>query len=195
VKVLIDPGSYTTEQNELVGIDAVVITHEHQDHVDVDSLKKVMGNNPAAVVIANGTVGAILEKEEIVYTKVSDGEEATVKGLVIRGSGKEHAIICDQFGKTENTGYFIGARLFYPGDALHNPGTPIDVLALPTGGPWMKIGEAIDYARAVHPKVCFPVHDFMYKPGMSFFDRMGDMLLKPAGVDFVPMKEGESREF
>ena len=195
VKVLVDPGSYTTAQDELTGVDAIVITHEHGDHMGIDSIKKILANNPGAVVIANASVGAALEKEGIAYTKVADGEQAEVKGLIIKGAGKEHATICDGFGLCENTGYFIGPRLFHPGDALYNPGIPVEILALPTGGPWMKIGEAIDYARAVHPRTAFPIHDFMYKPGMSMGDRLGDMFLKSSGIDYVLMKEGDTKEF
>lgn len=60
----------------------------------------------------------------------------------------------------ENTGYFIDEKLFYPGDAFTDPGRPIDVLALPVAGPWVKISESVDYALALKPRTVFPVHDF-----------------------------------
>ncbi|MEJ0054049.1 MAG: MBL fold metallo-hydrolase [bacterium] len=195
VRVLVDPGSFTTEQNELSGLDAVVITHEHQDHLNIASLKKVIDNNPDIVIIANASIGAVLEKEGIAYARVGDGEKIEVKGLAITGSGKDHATICDGFGLVENTGYFIGSRFFYPGDAFHNPGIPVGVLALPVAGPWMKISEAVDYVKAVRPEVCFPVHDGMYKSGFNIADRIGEALVTPLGIDYVPMKDGENREF
>ena len=60
----------------------------------------------------------------------------------------------------------------------------------------MKIGEAIDYAIALKPRVAFNVHDAMYNPDFGgFIAHMGEMLLGPAGISFVPLLAGESKEF
>ena len=37
--VLTDPGAFSQEQNQIRGIDVVLITHEHGDHLHVESLK------------------------------------------------------------------------------------------------------------------------------------------------------------
>lgn len=72
-----------------------------------------------------------------------------------------------------NTGFMFEDRFFYPGDAYTDPGCPVEILALPVSGPWVKIGEAIDYALKLKPKVAFPVHDHF---------RYGGSHMAPANV-------------
>ena len=63
VRILTDPGSYTTAQDALKDIDVVLITHEHQDHFHVPSVKKILENNPEVVIITNTSVCNLLAKE------------------------------------------------------------------------------------------------------------------------------------
>lgn len=68
----------------------------------------------------------------------------------------------------------------------------MEILALPVSGPWVKIGEAIDYALHLKPKVAFPVHDHLRYGGSHMAPAN---ILPKNGIDFIPMVEGESREF
>jgi L-ascorbate metabolism protein UlaG (beta-lactamase superfamily) len=179
--ILTDPGAFTTGQNDVTGIDVVLITHEHQDHLHVESLKKVLEHNPNAKVITNGSVKKILDKENIASELVTHGQETSINDVTIAGFGEKHAEIYKTIPPVENTGYFISSRLFYPGDALYNPGQPVDILALPIAGPWLKVSEVIDYARAVNPKKAFPVHDGMLNSFGAFLPRMLGGLLKDVG--------------
>ena len=45
-KILTDPGTFSSAQNTLIGIDVVLITHEHADHIHVESLAEIIKNNP-----------------------------------------------------------------------------------------------------------------------------------------------------
>src|SRR3954464_3421538 len=87
VRFLTDPGNYTTAQDEVKNIQYIVITHEHTDHLHVESLKKVLANNPGAKVITNASVGKILEKEGIPFTKIAHGETTDAGGVPIAGHG------------------------------------------------------------------------------------------------------------
>jgi L-ascorbate metabolism protein UlaG (beta-lactamase superfamily) len=74
-----------------------------------------------------------------------------------------------------NVGYLVNGALLHPGDSLHVPDRPVDVLALPTGGPWLKVAEAIDYLRAVSPRVAVPIHEaVLSRPQMHYglFERL-----------------------
>lgn len=195
-KILTDPGSFTTEQNTLTGIDIVLITHEHGDHFHLESVKTVLANNPQATVITNASVGNLLKKENIAYTQAGDGEVVDVLGVRIEGHGKDHAPIYQQVGLVENTGFFVAEKFFFPGDAFYNPRKPVDILALPVAGPWMKISEAIDYAKEVKPRMCFPVHDGMLNERLGgFAGRLLPNLLSSDGIDFVSMYNGDTKEF
>ena len=146
-RIMTDPGSYTiTEQEGEKNIDLVVITHEHADHLHVDSLKKVLENNPSAIVITNTGVGKILGEAGIKYQKLEDGETGEFAGISFEAHGNEHAEIYEDHGLVQNTGYFIGQDLFYPGDSFTNPGKPVSILALPVLAPWLRIKDSIDYA-------------------------------------------------
>lgn len=158
-RIITDPGVYN-ETPDTTDVDAILITHEHADHCDVEQLKQIMSLNPSAIVITHAGVGKVLDEAGVPYTLIQDGEETDVKGVSIKSSGTDHAIVYEVM-PCQNTGFLIAHKLFIPGDSFHIPSGAVEVLALPTGGPWMKISEAIDYAKAVNPKVVFPIHDAM----------------------------------
>lgn len=194
IRIITDPGSFSTAQNEEKNIDAVIITHEHGDHFHVESLKNIIANNPKVRVISNIAVSHILEKELIICEVVCHGEKTEVNGITIEGHGDVHAEIYKTITPVENTGYMIRERLFYPGDAFYDPGIPVDILALPVAGPWMKISDAIEYAKEVNPKVTFPVHDGMYKDPVRF-QYISARIFSEIGINFITMSDGEAKEF
>lgn len=194
VRILTDPGGWTTTQNEVKNIDVVLITHEHSDHLHIESLKTVLTNNPGAKVFTNRGVGKILEENGLPFELLEDGRSLTEKEVLIEAFGEEHAYIYKTVPNVINTGYFIANKLFYPGDAFTNPKKPVEILALPVAGPWMKISEALDYATELKPKSAFPVHDGMLKI-TGPFHRLPEITLKPLGVNFFVPEEGREYEF
>ncbi len=195
LRILTDPGAYSTAQNEIKNIDVVLITHEHQDHLHMDSLKIVLHHNPHARVVTNKAVGKLLTEQNIKHELVAHGQHTIINGLRIEGHGEKHAEIYVSVPNVENTGYFIGPRLFYPGDAFYNPGKKVEILALPVAGPWMKISEAIEYAKEIKPHIAFPVHDGMFLPGRgAVAHRVPSNVLPSLGIKFVILEEGKETE-
>lgn len=193
VRILTDPGNYSNAQDNVKEIDLILITHEHKDHLHIDSLETVLKNNPKARIITNTSVGKILTEKKITFEIVTHGMKTQILGITIEGIGEKHAEIYKTVLSVENTGYFISQKLFYPGDAFTNPQREIDVLALPVAGPWMKISESLDYALTVKPKIAFPVHD-----GMLQKDKLGPAHVLPereltkAGIKFITLLDGQS---
>jgi len=194
VTILTDPGAWSTMQNTVTGVDIVLITHEHSDHYHIDSLNAVLANNPNAVIVTNNAVGKLLTEQGIMHTIVTDGMTETVKGVPLKGVGDIHALIHESIPSVENTGYVIDNYLYCPGDAFALPNQEINVLALPVCGPWMHIKDALSFAEQVNPKVCFPIHDGMLKI-IGPFHRIPQMVLEPKNIKFVPMVEGDEKEF
>lgn len=192
LRILTDPGTYSTSQDSIKGIDVVLITHEHQDHLHIDSLKKVLKNNPQARVITNRSVGSLLDNENIKFELLEKGT-LTEKDVLIEAFGEKHAFMHPSIEPIQNIGYFIANKLFYPGDAFTNPHKPVDILALPVAGPWMKLSEAIDYAEELKPRVCFPVHEGILKsPGSTH--RIPPSILKPLGIKFTVLEIDKETE-
>ena len=163
LRIMTDPGNYSTAQNEAKNIDLILFTHEHQDHLHIESLRKVLENNPQAKIITNDSVGKILKAENLSFETLIHKQSASIKNVLIEGFGDKHAEIYETIPSVQNTGYFIASRFFYPGDALTNPGKPVEILALPVAGPWLSIKDSLSYAKEIKPKTCFPVHDGMLK--------------------------------
>jgi L-ascorbate metabolism protein UlaG (beta-lactamase superfamily) len=195
LRILTDPGTYSEGQNTAHNIDVVLITHEHGDHLHIDSLKQILANNPSARVITNSAVGKLLDAEGIAYEVLEEGDTSMVGEVLLEAFGHEHAeVYAGLITPVMNTGYFVDERLFYPGDAFTDPQKPVEILALPMAGPWMKLSEAIDYAKALKPQICFPVHDGILKtPGMM--NRVGPLALEPEGIRFVAIEENGVVEF
>jgi L-ascorbate metabolism protein UlaG (beta-lactamase superfamily) len=188
VRFLTDPGNYTTLQNEAKNIDAIVISHEHTDHLHVESVKIILQNNPGVIVISNDSVGKILAKENISYTKVCAGESFTIRGVEISGHGLKHAPIWKGYEQVENTGYFFANKLFYPGDAFTIPNATVDILAFPVAGPWLTISDALDYCLAVKPRIAFAVHDGNLVRPQGLTNRLPSIVLPESGIEFITLE-------
>ncbi|MBI4225083.1 MAG: MBL fold metallo-hydrolase [Candidatus Sungbacteria bacterium] len=120
-RILIDPGSYSTMQNDVRNVDVILITHEHQDHLDLESLKMILSNNPEAKIVTNDGAGKMLAGEGIEYQEIKDGESTAIKNIPIEAFGRDHAMIHSTIPVIRNTGFFIAKRFFYPGDAFVRP--------------------------------------------------------------------------
>lgn len=194
-KIMTDPGGFTVEaQQGITGLDAILITHEHMDHFHIESVEALLARNPGAVVVTNEGVGKLLAAKGIAYTVVGDGQSTTVKGLKIEGHGREHAPIYGDMGRVENTGYMIAERFYFPGDNYHAPGTAVDILALPVAGPWMRIADAVEFAKVIKPRVAFGVHDGMMQ---QFFRGYPEKVMQRfvPDMEYVTLADGETREF
>lgn len=193
IRVMIDPGAFSTMQNEVKNISAVLITHEHQDHLHIDSLKKVLENSPSAIVITNTSVGKLLSGAGIKYIKVEDGQKYDLNGVNIAGFGSKHAEIYGTYEQVQNTGYIVDS-LCYPGDSFNNPNSKVDILALPVAGPWMRIKDAIDYAKNIKPRIVFPVHDAILSQFASFIPKTVGHFLSESGIGLKQLELGKEED-
>ena len=158
-RVLLDPGSFSEGFEELEGLTAVCVTHQHVDHLDTGRLRRLLDRNPGVRVVADqGSAGDLGEAGADVEV-VHDGDELQLGGLGVRVAGQTHAIVHPDVPAVPNVGYLVGGRLFHPGDAFTELGAPVEVLAVPAGAPWLKLAEAVDYLRRVRPRVAVPVHE------------------------------------
>ncbi len=159
-RLLFDPGAFSAGFEELRDLDAILITHQHFDHLDTARLPALVAANPQAALIVDP--GSVEETTKLGLTaeQVAPGDTLTLGGVEVAVVGGEHAIIHPSVAMPPNTGYVVGNGAFYhPGDSLFVPGGRIDVLGVPTAAPWLKTGEAVDFLRTVAPRVAVPIHE------------------------------------
>ncbi|MEV0092912.1 MBL fold metallo-hydrolase [Streptomyces sp. NPDC050738] len=147
--LVIDPGVWS-EPRALAGADAVLVTHEHGDHVDALRLKGL----GVPVFAPEGARIPGLD-----FTGVRPGEEFTAAGFKVSAHGGRHARVFGGLPDCANLGYLVEDSLYHPGDSLHRPGLPVETLLVPLQGSWLKTDEAIDFVHAVAPDRAYGIHD------------------------------------
>jgi L-ascorbate metabolism protein UlaG (beta-lactamase superfamily) len=160
-QLVIDPGSFTTPLIDTDRVVAVVITHQHPDHWTPEHLQRILERTPDARLFAPpGTVAAA--GDDFHFTETHAGDVGTVGPFSLRFFGSQHAVIHSSIPVIDNVGVMVNDELYYPGDAFTVPPVPVPVLAVPSGAPWLKIAEAMDYVHEIKPARAFPVHEMGY---------------------------------
>ncbi|MBP2326224.1 L-ascorbate metabolism protein UlaG (beta-lactamase superfamily) [Kibdelosporangium banguiense] len=147
--LVIDPGEWS-EPAALAGADAVLVTHEHGDHIDV---LRLIGLG-VEVYVPEGVTFDGLET-----TQIAAGSSAEIAGFSVSVVCGRHAYVHDEQPSCVNFGYIVDDSLYHPGDALTVPDRPIETLLVPMYASWLKTAEALDFIRAVAPQRAFGVHD------------------------------------
>jgi L-ascorbate metabolism protein UlaG (beta-lactamase superfamily) len=193
--ILFDPGTFAHGFEGITGLAAIIITHQHPDHVDVARLPALLEGNPDAPLYADTQTAEQLGAR---CQAVQVGDELSVGELTIRAVGGRHAVIHPEIPVIQNNSYLVDdgehrARLMHPGDALFVPDEPVDVLAAPAAAPWMKISEAIDYLRAVAPTHAVPIHQGVVAPDARgiYYGRFTEM----TSADFQVLPEESAVTF
>jgi len=157
--LVIDPGSFTLPLDDLRGVVGIIITHEHQDHWTPEHLDRILEMNPDATVFGPAGVATAVSGHNV--TVVSDGDTHTVGAFTLAFYGEKHAVIHRDIPIIDNVGVLVNDTLWYGGDSYTVPPVPVDTVAVPSGAPWMKISESMDYVDALHPKRSFPTHEMV----------------------------------
>lgn len=179
-RIVIDPGPLS-DLSCLEDANAVLLTHAHGDHLDVDAVHAtglpVWGTQEAIDALGSGTI-------------VHAGEAFTVLGLEIHAVGGLHEEIHPNIPRPENLGYFFNGVL-HPGDQWCVPeGRTVKVLLLPIAGPWVRGADAADYAMRIGARVTVPIHDAVLSDAGK---QITDGMLQRAGVTgYQRLAPGES---
>lgn len=189
--VVIDPGGWT-EPDAADGATAVLVTHEHPDHLDADRLRRT----DAPVYTIEAVAAQLREQAPDVADRVrvvSPGDELDV-GVPATVVGERHAVIHPAMPRFDNSGYLLqveGRKVFHPGDAITEHPEDVDLLLLPVHAPWNKFSEVCDYALAVGAPVTAAIHDgLLNDQGHQLLGRMLTGMLGEREQRYVRVEPG-----
>jgi L-ascorbate metabolism protein UlaG (beta-lactamase superfamily) len=195
------------------GVDAILISHLHYDHLDLPSLRLLGRDTP---VIAPRGAGPVLAGFGAVRELVP-GEATRVGGVTVEAIRAEHDDRRRPLGpRAEPLGFALEGprRVYFAGDTDLFPGMaelgPFDVALLPVAGWGPKLGPGhLDAGRAaraaalLRPRTVVPIHwgtlhPRARRPGAWFSDPPREFAAQVAelapDVDVRVLSPGESLE-
>jgi L-ascorbate metabolism protein UlaG (beta-lactamase superfamily) len=158
------------------GVDAVLISHAHYDHLDLPSLEKLGKKLP--VVVPRGLGGLLRKRRFESVLEVEVGETLAIGSLRIRAVHADHDGSRGPFGASADpVGYVISGSksVYFAGDTdlfdeMAELG-PVDVALVPIWGWGPGLGSGhLDPARAaeavarIRPALTIPIHWGTYYP-------------------------------
>lgn len=156
--LVIDPGVFSEGAQALDGAAAVLITHEHPDHIDIDAVRAALDKDSALRLYAPSSVTSGLTDLGDRVVTVAPGDSFEAGGFSVTAHGGQHAVIHPSIPVIANVGYLV-AGVYHPGDSFFVPTEPVQTLLIPTNAPWSKAAEVIDFAVSVRAPRAHQIHD------------------------------------
>jgi L-ascorbate metabolism protein UlaG (beta-lactamase superfamily) len=190
--LVIDPGIFS-EPVALDGVDSVLITHEHVDHLDVNQLADALARRPSVAVFTHADVVPKLAALDGAITTVQSGQLFEAAGFAVRAYGGLHAEIHPDIPRVANLGFLVEDSVYHPGDSFDIPdGAHVDTLFVPISAPWLKLSESVAFVRAVAPRRALALHDgLINEAGAAVYD---GNLAKLANCDYAHLEPGSTVE-
>jgi L-ascorbate metabolism protein UlaG (beta-lactamase superfamily) len=170
------------------GLDAVLISHLHHDHLDLPSLRRLSGRPR---VVAPRGAGRLLRRAGFEVEELEQGERTEIRGVRVEAVRAVHSPsrLPLRGLQAEPLGFVIGERpsVYFAGDTDLFPEmarlAPLDVALLPVAGWGPSLGPGhLDAARAAHAaallqaRLAIPIHWGTLHPPLS---RRGDWFSRP----------------
>ena len=189
--LVIDPGSFTAPFTA-PNLQGIVVTHEHADHVTREHLDRLLAaaSGPVELFAPAGVAAA---HPELPWSVVDAGDLRSAGPFALAFSGGHHAMIHRSIPIVDNLGVFVNETLYYPGDSYTVPERDVDVLAVPSSAPWLKIGEVMDYLDTVRPRRAFPTHEQVNSAaGQVMANARIQHVTELHGGSFIALEAGQS---
>jgi hypothetical protein len=121
------------------------------------------------------------------------GDHYPVGPFTLEFFGDLHAVIHPSIPVIENRGVLINDKFYYPGDSFTLPDRPVELLAVPTSAPWLKISEVMDFVTTVKHKHSMATHNALHSEfGNALSNGRVKAITEAQGGEFHYLLPGES---
>jgi L-ascorbate metabolism protein UlaG (beta-lactamase superfamily) len=188
---LIDPGQFSYDSqifdvNALQGLDYILITHEHTDHLSVPFVKALLARFPKVEIFSNAGVAAALAKDSISVKTEANG--------YFSFADAPHEKIFPGWPLPENSVFSVFGRITHPGDSLKFSQTT-DILALPVQAPWGSTVACAEKAAELKPKYIIPIHDWHWHEQARVWSyQLLTKYFETQGIRFIAAENGKPIE-
>lgn len=192
-RLVIDPGVWAGP-GALDGASAILVSHEHPDHLDAEAIRAALTGDPDAQLWANPSVTAQFPGFGGRVHEIGHGDTFTAAGFDVHVYGSEHAVVFPGLPVIANNGFAVDGTVFHPGDSFTVPEDAVPVLLLPVSAPWLKIAEVVSYAHEVSPaRGGYAIHEaILSEQGIGLISNVLKMMARPGDAPFTRIAPGES---
>ena len=188
-RIVFDPVEFNKTIPRLNNVVAVIITHKHSDHLQIEVIKRIIRDNPDAKVITTSDAASFIEDPII----VKGGESCKIGGFKLDFFGKDHAAIIPGQIPCENIGVAVNGSIVNPGDSFDYSNVGAKVLLVPISAPWLKIAESMDFVDRVKPQIVIPIHDALLSDlGKSISDNWMKKACDKTGAEYRDLSFSEN---
>jgi L-ascorbate metabolism protein UlaG (beta-lactamase superfamily) len=198
--LVLDPGNFSETAEALDGAHAVLITHEHADHIDVPAVAAALGDNSGLELFAPEVVAQNVRKEapeaaDRVHA-VEPGTSFDAAGFAVRSFGGQHALIHPQIPVVANIGYLVDENVYHPGDSFIIPdGISVRTLLVPVHAPWNKVSEVVDFVIGVRAERAYNIHDgLLNDTGLGLVEGHVKRIGAKYGTEYMHLSSRDSVE-
>ena len=184
------------DANNLTGIDAVLISHAHFDHLDLPSLRRI--GRDVAVFVPKGVGGLVRRSGFRRVTELAVGDEVAVGALSIRAveavhGGRRlpfvpHAEAIGYVVEGSSSIYFAGDTELFDGMAGLVPSLDLALVPVWGWGATLGRGKHLDPERAAEavrllgPRIAVPIHWGTFHPLHHGVRRAPTFLTEPGAA-------------
>ena len=148
--------------------DIIILTHNHLDHTDPDTLKFYLENEKKVTVLAPETAWQTVRAfgGNHNYIKFNRHTEFTFSNIRFRAVKAEHSDVhpIGVIIETEGKNYYVTGDTLYNTEIFDDIDCKIDALFLPVNGEGnnMNMTDAKRFCERIRPKVAVPMHCGMF---------------------------------
>lgn len=148
--------------------DILILTHNHLDHTDPETLEKLFSKHSGICVLASGNAWKTVRKfgGDNNYVMFNRGTVWTEKRIKFEAVHAEHSdeMAVGVIISCGGSNYYITGDTLYNKKVINDINLPIDAVFLPINGAGnnMNMTDAARFAEIIKAKVAVPVHFGMF---------------------------------